>query len=138
MLFLALSFYQVAAQTPGGDPYPIDTPTLQPIPVGSPTPTVEGEELLTPFPTPEREGFETPTPTLIPLPTLTLIFPAFSPTPSPTSTPTQERGNDEEENLFVQIDERIDRQVESIGILIVLIWLLLGVFLILYLKRLGY
>jgi hypothetical protein len=97
----------------------------------------EGTAAVTPTSTLEGMGDATPTPTLIPLPTLNLIFPAFSPTPSPTATSAPQVLN-EERNLLVQIDNRLDRQIESIGILIVLIWLLLGIFLILYLKRLGY
>jgi hypothetical protein len=153
VLFLSLSFNSVSAQqeggTPGGDPYPMFTPTLPPTPAGYPAPATEadpdrvpypmqeGTAAVTPTSTLEGMGDATPTPTLIPLPTLNLIFPAFSPTPSPTATSAPQVLN-EERNLLVQIDNRLDRQIESIGILIVLIWLLLGIFLILYLKRLGY
>lgn len=154
-------------ETDEGDPYPIATPTYfiyDPYPMGSPTPTsrveptpgttpttrVEPSPRVTPTIVVDPAGTPTstfedppdsgPTSTWIPLPPFTLDFPAFSPTPSPTPTPTATQVTvvNEEDNSLFMFNGRIDRQVESIGILIVVIWLLLGSFLILYIKRLGY
>jgi hypothetical protein len=75
---------------------------------------------------------------LIPLPRLTLLFPALSPTPTPTLTstltwtPTSARAK----SLAGQILP--GPRFSLIGGLILLIWLALGGFLIVYLRRLGY
>jgi hypothetical protein len=153
LLFLAMSFNHVLSQQdtdpPGGVPYPMATATMGRTQVGTPYPggepypvtTLPSEERPVNTPTPTssvEEDPDGPTPTLIPLPPFTLEFPVFSPTPSPTPTAASIGILNQENDIIQQVDERIDSQIESIGVLIVTIWLLLGAFLILYLKRVGY
>jgi hypothetical protein len=113
---------------PSPESYPLDSPVAPDRPTNTPSPTFDLE----------RSSEDGMTPTLIPIPALPLNFPVFSPTPSPTITEAVIGILNSENNSILQVDERIDREIESIGLVIVVIWLLLGAFLILYLKRIGY
>jgi hypothetical protein len=105
-------------------PQPTQTPTQTSLPTASPTPTG------TPSPT--------PSPTLAPLPTLNLLFPAVTATQTPTRTASPESPAVLVATQPAQIltSGDLPPQVELLGGLIVLIWLMLGGFLIFYLRRL--
>jgi hypothetical protein len=113
------TFTSTPAITPG-------TATPTPLPTASPT--------LTETPTP------TPTITLAPLPTLNLLFPIFTPTqtPSPTSTAAAVAALPGTLSAPLPLQSGdLPPHVELLAGLIILIWLMLGGFLIFYLKRLG-
>jgi hypothetical protein len=129
--------------SPDAYPSPMTTPVrpLDSSPDAYPSPMTTPARpgtASTPLPTVVSEPDTGPTPTLIPLPSLTLDFPAFSPTPTAIPAAAEIGVLSQNHDIVQRIDERVDRQIESIGILIVVIWLLLGAFLILYLKRLGF
>jgi hypothetical protein len=101
---------------------------------GPPTATPEPTET----PTPTEIPNPTETPTLAPLPTLNMLFPALTPTssPTPTRTPTPPGEVLPTQPAVLLPTENLPPQVELLGGLIILIWLMLGGFLIFYLRRL--
>jgi hypothetical protein len=77
----------------------------------------------------------TPTTTLMPLPEITLVFPAPTRTPHATetqklevSTPTSTPATD---NIFVNISSR----TRVISIVVALLWLLLAIFIVIYIRQ---
>ena len=77
----------------------------------------------------------TPTTTLMPLPEITLVFPAPTRTPHATetqklevSTPTSTPSTD---NIFMNISAR----TRVISIVVALLWLLLAIFIIIYIRQ---
>jgi hypothetical protein len=111
------------------------TVTLTPSP--TPTGTITPPNTATPTQTPTG----TPTATLAPLPTITLLFPNIT----PTETPALGEGSGEERLFFPGMPVEppdgggsgLPVHVELMGALIILIWILLGGFLVVYLRRLG-
>ncbi len=110
--------------------YPIVTYTPRP----SITPTPQPSGTVTPI------GLDTPTTTttLIPLPSITLIFPAFTQTETPTitvtftsSTPTLTRTNTPSDQ-----GRTAYKIIYLVGI-VILLWLLLGGFIYFYMRRSG-
>jgi hypothetical protein len=105
---------------PSGTVTPPTPPTLTPSPGFTPTPT----DTLTP----------TPTTTLEPLPELTLLFPVFTPTATSTRTPepTERAATQAAEARAAR--EPIPRDVQWVGFLVILLWLLLGGFLVAFIR----
>jgi hypothetical protein len=99
---------------------PPTPPTLTPSPGFTLTPTVT----LTP----------TPTTTLEPLPELTLLFPVFSPTAiaTPTPEPTALAATQAAETQAAR--NPLPREVQWVGFLVILLWLLLGGFLVAFIR----
>lgn len=105
---------------PTGTVTPPTPPTLTPSPGFTPTPT----DTLTP----------TPTTTLEPLPEITLLFPVFSPTATATRTPepTERAATQAAEAQAAR--EPLPRDVQWVGFLVILLWLLLGGFLVAFIR----
>jgi hypothetical protein len=134
-------------ETPLGTPAetPEDTPTGTPdgTPLVTPSPTLSGPTppTLTPSPgfspTPTETLVPTPTTTLEPLPEITLLFPVF--TPTGTSTPTPEPAVLAITQAAQAAADRqpFPREVQWIGFVIVLLWLLLAAFLVLFIRYFG-
>jgi hypothetical protein len=98
-------------------------PTLTPSPGFSPTPS----ETLVP----------TPTTTLEPLPEITLLFPIFTPTGTSTPTPGQAVLAATLAAQSAADREPLPQEVQWVGFVIVLLWLLLAGFLILFIRYFG-
>jgi hypothetical protein len=99
---------------------PPTPPTLTPSPGFTASPTIT----RTP----------TPTTTLEPLPELTLLFPAFSPTATATSSP-EPAALAETQAVETQASRNpLPREVQWVGFLVVLLWLLLGGFLVAFIR----
>jgi hypothetical protein len=105
---------------PTGTVTPPTPPTLTPSPGFTPTPT----DTLTP----------TPTTTLKPLPELTLLFPVFTPTATATRTPepTERAATQAAEAQAAR--EPLPRDVQWVGFLVILLWVLLGGFLVAFIR----
>jgi hypothetical protein len=132
------------AETPAGTPE--DTPTATPdgVPlVTTPSPTLSGPTppTLTPSPgfspTPTETLVPTPTATLEPLPEITLLFPIFTPTGTATPAPEPADLAATQAAQAAADREPLPRQVQWVGFVIVLLWLLLAAFLILFIRYYG-
>ncbi len=103
-----------------------------------PTSTRTGAGTATITQTPTITNTPTWTATFVPLPKLTLLFPVLTPTPTsshtPTITPTRPAlpGSDPVGKAFK------DSRLVILGGVILLLWVVLGGFLVVYLRRLGY
>ena len=97
-------------------------------PAGTPTVTTVSEAIT-----------ETPTttPTLIPLPKLTLLFPVLTPTGTLSPTVTQTATITPLGKLSTLSNNKMQTRTNLLGGLIILIWILLGVFLVVYIRRLS-
>ena len=85
--------------------------------------------------TPQATATITPSPTLMPLPAITLIFPVS--TASPTQFINQ---STQESSQSTNIDKNIETRklpprVKALTFLLVVLWLLLAIFLIIYLRQ---
>lgn len=96
----------------------------------TPTVTITVSEAITETPT--------TTPTLIPLPKLTLIFPVLTSTRTLSPTVTQTATITLTGNLHALAKEKIQPKTNLLGGLIILIWILLGVFLVVYIRRVSH
>jgi hypothetical protein len=134
-------------ETPVGTPAetPADTPTGTPdgTPLVTSSPTLIGPTppTLTPSPgfspTPTETLVPTPTTTLEPLPEITLLFPVFTPTGTSTPTPEPAVLAATQAAQAAADREPLPRQVQWVGFVIVLLWLLLAAFLILFIRYFG-
>ena len=112
------------------------TQTLVATPTGTVTPPTP--PILTPSPgfTPTLTDTLTPTPTITlePLPELTLLFPVFSPTATatPTPEPTALAATQAAETQAAR--NPLPRDVQWVGFLVILLWLLLGGFLVAFIR----
>jgi hypothetical protein len=124
--------YPPAQPTPTSQPgYPApETPTPAipgyPAPEESPSPSPEFS------PTPFPEGYQTPTGTLIPLGTITMVFPSPTVTNTPTGTPTSD--------LPTGAISREQRDLARFGLftMVGVLWILLGGWLYILLRRFGF
>jgi hypothetical protein len=109
--------------------------TTSPTLIGPTPPT------LTPSPgfsaTPTQTLVPTPTTTLEPLPEITLLFPIFTPTGTSTPTPEQAVLAATLAAQSAADREPLAREVQWVGFVIVLLWLLLAGFLILFIRYFG-
>jgi hypothetical protein len=88
-------------------------------------------------PTPTETLVPTPTTTLEPLPEITLLFPVFTPTGTSTPTPEPAVLAATQAAQAAADREPLPRQVQWVGFVIVLLWLLLAAFLILFIRYFG-
>lgn len=127
-----LPAYPPAQPTPTFQPgYPApETPTaaIPGYPAPQETPAPSPEFSPTPFP----EGYQTPTGTLIPLGTVTMVFPSPTVTNTPTETPTSD--------LPAEAISREQRDLARYGLftMVGVMWILLGGWLYILLRRFGF
>ena len=115
-------------RTPGIIP---PTPTKKATtPTTTPTVTITVSEVITETPT--------TTPTLIPLPKLTLLFPVLTSTRTLSPTVTETASITPTGNLSAFTKEKIQPKTNLLGGLIILIWILLAVFLVVYIRRVSH
>ncbi|MGE5224235.1 MAG: hypothetical protein ACM3PY_17495, partial [Omnitrophica WOR_2 bacterium] len=116
-----------------------NTPTLPPAPTSTSRPFVTITYTASPSPTVTQTNTPTPThtATLLPLPRLTLLFPILSPTSSPTASPTSTSAPGSGILGASPGGAPAQPKVGLLGGLIVGIWLLLGGFLFVYLRRIN-
>ena len=104
--------------------------------VAGPTPPT-----LTPFagltPTPTASIVPTATDTLEPLPEITLLFPVFTPTHTATPTPEPTVLAATQAALAGENRQPLPPEVQWVGFVIILLWLLLAGFLILFIRHFG-
>lgn len=128
------TFTLTPSETVDWTPTATETPAL----AGTFTATPPTPPTLTPSPgftaTPTATLTPTPTTTLAPLPEITLLFPVFTPTVPATSSPegavlTAEQVVDDRSTM-----NQLPADVKWVGILVILIWLLLGGFLVAFIR----
>ncbi len=102
------------------------------------TSTLGGARTATITPTPTITSTPTWTATFVPLPKLTLLFPALSPTPTSTRTSTVTPTGPPLPDAGPAGKAFTDSRLSILGGVILLLWVVLGGFLIVYLKRIGY
>jgi hypothetical protein len=119
-------------------PVPSATSTSYPIVTYTPRPSITPTPQPSGTVTPIGLGTPTTTTTLIPLPSITLIFPAFTQTETPTitvtftsSTPTLTRTNTPSDQ-----GRTAYKIIYLVGI-VILLWLLLGGFIYFFMRRSG-
>jgi hypothetical protein len=112
-------------------PYPAQ-PTTQP-----PAPTNTSPPGITPTIT-GSPGTPLPTTTLVPLPSFTLLFPAITPTASATAAPVIDPEQPAWTAPRTTGPGGLPPQVGLLGGLIFTVWMLLGGFLVVYLKKIGH
>lgn len=141
---IVLLFDRIAIpQASGQSPYPGPTSTTDPgpYPGATPLPTTTGGPTATaptgiPYPgiTVTVTEVYSGTPTILPMPTLTLLFPGDLPQTGTPASPTPARSS----AVLTTQPDRWEPPVSLLLATIVVLWGLLGIFLVVYLRRLGY
>jgi hypothetical protein len=102
------------------------------------TNTIQRTGILTITPTPTITSTPTWTATFRPLPKLTLLFPVLSPTNTATLKPTNQATRTQTPVVIPENIMKIDQRFLVVGGIVLLLWLLMGGFLFVYLRRVGY
>jgi hypothetical protein len=127
MIVALIAYQQVEAAAEYGNPAAAPGTSTQTPTSGSVTPTITFTPTLTPT--------VTLTTTLAPLPEITLIFPAFTHTATASATPRLSAVTPTPTIIVDNGQSKLSPRIQFLIVVIIILWLILGVFLVLYFRQ---